>query len=59
MGEMERLGKAGVYAVETRRAIPQEVQDNMAKFYQETKDKRMENITRWHNFKVVAPSIFT
>ena len=47
MGEMERLRKAGVDVVEARRAITQEVHDNMAKLYQETKEKHMEDITRW------------
>ena len=47
MGEMERLRKAGVDVVEARRAITQEVHDNMAKLYQETKEKHMENIIRW------------
>jgi len=64
MGEMvERLRKAGVDAVEARRAITQEVQDNMAKLYQETKEKHMENITkwlaRWHDVRDVVPSILT
>ena len=28
-------------------AITQEVHDNMAKLYQETKEEHMKNITRW------------
>ena len=58
MGEMvEWLRKAGVDAT------TQEVQDNTRKLYQETKEKHMENITRWlarwHDVRHVVPSILT
>jgi len=64
MGEMlDRLRKAGVDAVEARRSITQEVQDIMARLYQETKKKHLENVmqwlARWHDVKDVVPSILT
>jgi len=60
---LDKLRKAGVDAVEARRSITQEVQDTMAKLYKETKEKHLENVTRWlarwHDKGDVVPSLFT
>ena len=59
----EMVERLRMTCMETRRAITQEVQDNMAKLYQETKQKHMENITRWlarwNDVRDVVPSILT
>ena len=62
-GLCEMVERLRMTRMETRRAITQEVQDNMAKLYQETKQKHMENITRWlarwNDVRDVVPSILT
>jgi len=60
---VERLKQAGVGAVEARTVITQEVQDIMQNLYMETKQRHLQNITkwfaRWHDETDVVPSILS